>query len=50
MLAYKIVYYILDVWSEIMFWILFFVTLYWFVSYKLQANAYVLLPSVDDWN
>jgi len=33
-----------------MFWILFFTTAYWFIVYKLQANAYKLLPSVDDWS
>lgn len=33
-----------------MFWIVFFTSAYWFVTYKLQANAYVLLPSVDDWD
>lgn len=38
-----------DVWSSIMFWILFFTTAYWFITFKLQANAYVLLPSIDDW-
>ena len=38
-----------DVWSGIMFWILFFTTGYWFVTYKLQGNAYLLLPSVDNW-
>ena len=32
-----------------MFWIVFFTSAYWFITYKLQANAYVLLPSVDDW-
>jgi meckelin len=38
-----------DTWSGIMFWIIFFTTAYWFITYKLQANAYVLLPSLDDW-
>ena len=32
-----------------MFWIVFFTAGYWFITYKLQANAYILLPSVDDW-
>lgn len=32
-----------------MFWFLFFTTMYWFVVYKLQTNAFVLMPSVDDW-
>lgn len=30
-----------------MFWIIFFISGYWFITYKLQANAYLLLPSVD---
>lgn len=33
-----------------MFWIVFFVAAYWFITFKMQANAYVLLPSIDDWN
>jgi hypothetical protein len=33
-----------------MFWILFFTSLYWFVTYKMQENAYLLLPSIDDWD
>lgn len=47
--AMKLIHLFFDVWSEIMFWIIFFTAAYWFVTYKLQANAYVLLPSVDDW-
>lgn len=45
----KFFYLLCDVWSGIMFWILFFTAGYWFITYKLQANAYILLPSVDDW-
>ena len=45
----KFLYTLLDVWSEIMFWITFFTSAYWFVTFKMQANAYILLPSVDDW-
>lgn len=48
-LIWKLTYLIVDVWSEIMFWIIFFTSAYWFVTYKLQANAHILLPSVDDW-
>lgn len=40
----------MDNWSEIMFWIVFFISGYWFIVFKLQRQAYVLLPSVDDWN
>jgi meckelin len=45
----KLVFLIMDVWSGIMFWIIFFIAGYWFVTYKLQGNAYLLLPSVDNW-
>lgn len=48
-LAWKLTYLIFDVWSEIMFWIIFFISSYWFITFKLQANAFILLPSVDDW-
>jgi hypothetical protein len=36
--------------SVIMFWVTFFITSYWFIMYKLQDNAYILLPSVDKEN
>ena len=49
-LALKLIYLVCDVWSEIMFWLVFFTTAYWFVTYKLQANAFILLPSIDDWS
>ena len=49
-LTFKLLYLLFDVWSGIMFWILFFTTAYWFITYKLQSNAYVLLPSLDDWS
>jgi len=48
-LIYRIIYYTLDVWSEIMFWVTFFGAGYWFVVYKMQANAYRLLPSLNTW-
>ena len=50
MLLWKLVYILVDVWSEIMFWFVFFTTSYWFISFKLQANAYILLPSIDEWS
>ena len=49
-LGLRVLYLIFDVWSGIMFWILFFTAGYWFITYKLQANAYVLLPSIDEWS
>ena len=33
-----------DVWSNIMFMIYFILTGYWFIMYKMQSNAYILLP------
>jgi hypothetical protein len=38
-------YFLFDVWSTIMFWVSFFTTFYWFVFYKMQKNAKLLLPS-----
>lgn len=38
-------YFLFDVWSTIMFWVAFFSTAYWFVFYKLEKNAKLLLPS-----
>ena len=49
-LAFRVFYLLFDVWSGIMFWIIFFTAGYWFVFYKLQENAYLLLPSVDEWD
>ena len=33
-----------DVWSNIMFMVYFILTGYWFIMYKMQSNAYILLP------
>ena len=33
-----------DVWSNVMFMIYFILTGYWFIMYKMQSNAYILLP------
>jgi hypothetical protein len=49
-LSFRFLYLLFDVWSGIMFWIIFFTAGYWFIVYKLQVNAYLLLPSVDDWD
>ena len=46
---YKLCFNLMDSWSEIMFWILFFTALYWFVAFKIAANAAVLLPAYDEW-
>lgn len=40
----KAFFYLCDVWSNIMFMVYFFITMYWFIMYKLQANAYILMP------
>ena len=48
--SFRFFYLLFDVWSGIMFWIIFFTAGYWFFFYKLQENAYLLLPSVDDWD
>ncbi len=37
----------IDEWSTIMFWLLFFVNGYWFIMYKMSDNAYLLLPSTE---
>ena len=42
--ARKLVYYLCDVWSNTMFMVYFVLTAYWFIMYKMQANAYLLLP------
>ena len=34
----------LDVYSNILFWYLFSVTVYWFTFFKWQENVYILLP------
>jgi hypothetical protein len=34
-LTWKIIYLLFDVWSEIMFWIVFFISAYWFIAFKL---------------
>ena len=42
--AGKLLFYLCDVWSNIMFMIYFILTGYWFIMYKMQDNAYILLP------
>lgn len=39
------IFYIIDEWSYIMFWVTFFVTGYWFINYKMSTRAVLLLPS-----
>lgn len=44
---YALIYYFVNAESVIMFWVTFFVNMYWFCMYKLQDNAYILLPTLD---
>jgi hypothetical protein len=41
----KLVFVLIDQWSTIMFWTAFFVNSYWFIMFKMQDNAYILLPT-----
>ena len=42
---YKLMYALVDQWSQTMFWVSFFLNMYWFVMFKMQDNAYILLPT-----
>lgn len=42
--TWKVFFYLCDVWSNIMFMVYFIISMYWFIMYKLQANAYILMP------
>ena len=42
--GWRALYYLTDVWSNVMFLVYFIITMYWFIMYKLQANAYILMP------
>lgn len=42
--AWKLVFYVCDIWSNVMFLVYFIITAYWFIMYKLQSNAYILMP------
>lgn len=37
-------------WSTMMFWVSFFVNGYWFIMYKMQDNALLLMPSTEEIN
>ena len=41
---WKLVFYITDVGSNLLFSVYFFVTMYWFITYKMQENAHILMP------
>ena len=42
--AGKLFFVLCDVWSNFMFMIYFILTGYWFIMYKMQSNAYILMP------
>lgn len=44
---WKLVFYITDVGSNLLFSVYFFVTMYWFITYKMQENAHILMPQRD---
>lgn len=45
--AWKLLFYACDIWSNVMFLVYFIITAYWFIMYKLQSNAYILMPQRD---
>jgi len=42
--AGRLLFVLCDVWSNVMFMIYFILTGYWFIMYKMQSNAYILMP------
>ena len=40
----KFLYYACDTWSNVLFLVNFIITMYWYIMYKMQGNAYILLP------
>jgi len=48
MYIFKFLLYLFDSWSELMFWLLFFFSSSIFVTYKMQMNAYLLLPEMGE--
>ena len=40
----KLLFYACDIWSNVMFTVNFIITMYWFIMYKMQDNAYILMP------
>ena len=44
MFSYLQTLFICDVWSNLMFAVYFFICMYWFIMYKMQSNAYILMP------
>jgi len=46
----RFIYVLTDTWANTMYWMLFYICMYFFIMYKLQDNAYLLLPSTDALN
>ena len=48
--VHRLFFYLLDTWSNVMFLIYWVVTMYWFIMYKMQERAYLLMPQrgIDD--
>lgn len=44
------IFFIMNEWSTIMFWVSFFSCGYWFINYKLSESAVLLLPSTEEEN
>jgi hypothetical protein len=48
MLALKMAFYFFDSFSQFNFWMVYFTAMWAYVTYKMQENAYMVLPSADD--
>ena len=46
--TFKALLFLFDTWSHIMFWLLFWSCASVFIAYKLQENAYLLLPELGE--
>ena len=45
--VWTLVFTLADTWALVFFWFLFFVAGYWFIVFKLQENAFLLLPPLS---
>jgi len=46
--SFKALLVFFDIWGDLMFWLLFFSCMDVFVTYKMQMNAYLLLPELGE--
>jgi RsiW-degrading membrane proteinase PrsW (M82 family) len=44
----RMAFFIIESWTTVIFWFIFGACFYWFVFFKLQVSAYVLLPSLEE--